>query len=916
MYLLDLNSAVVDSGKNWFGDDRFVFKVPREGGRYILSIEKEGLKPYRDTLTVKCFRNSESFRELPPILLSPEIKTRELGSAEVKATKIKFYQKGDTVVYNADAFKTADGSMLDALIRQLPGVELKSDGRILVNGKQVESLLLNGEKFFDDKRELVLENLPSYAVKNIKVYDRKERFSEIMHRDSEGKEYVMDVWLKHEYMESWLANIEAGLGTSDRYMARLFAMRFTPNSRLAVVANANNVNDKRRPGEDTEWTPDQMPTGLLSTKMAGVDYLVKEQLDKWRVSGNATVEHTDGDDYSEVSGETFLNTGNWFSRSRNSNKSRRFSFDTQNTASFLFKDDVTFEVWPSMSYSNYNNSASSVSATLNGNPDNIYKEGILDSIAMRGGSELLRTMALNRTINDSKSSGNDMSVNLPMMFNCYALGGQMGLSTSFNYATSRNRSFTERLIDYPTDHSKPADYQNLYIHDKPNRRLQYSANLRWNYSEIKHMAFDVMYEFSQSHSKHDYEHNVLSRMEDWNFEHAAEHPLGTLPSETDYALRTLDGQNSYNQSEQSTIHGPSFTVSYSGAIPIFLNFAVRFKHQRLDYYRGNHYDCTFYDGVTRKNDVLLMPRLHVQKDFKVKDYDITTSLGYSASQSSPNMTSYIEVEDNSNPLNIYTGNSGLKKSTTHDVNLRIASRKDKGWGFELMPDYMAECNALAYGYTYNAATGVRHYRPENVNGNYTLSLQTVAYGDIDSKKRLSLYNQAWGSYIHGVDLMGEDGAASSMRSTVGTWRTTERLTLNYKLGKHSVGAKGQLTVNRSTSSQLNFTSVTVCDFNYGMTAQLELPFNMQLSTDLTMFSRRGYTTREANTNDLVWNARLSKRIPKANLTFVLDGFDILGNLSNTTHSLNSQGRTEVYCNALPRYVMAHLIYRLTKSPKQ
>lgn len=60
---------------------------------------------------------------------------------------MKFYTRKDTLVFNADAFQLAEGSMLDALIRQLPGVELKDDGRIYVNGKYVESLLLNGEDF-------------------------------------------------------------------------------------------------------------------------------------------------------------------------------------------------------------------------------------------------------------------------------------------------------------------------------------------------------------------------------------------------------------------------------------------------------------------------------------------------------------------------------------------------------------------------------------------------------------------------------------------------------------------------------------------------------------------------------------------------------------------------------------------------
>ena len=95
-----------------------------------------------------------------------------LGAATVTATRVKFYTKKDIVVFNADAFEMAEGSMLDALIKQLPGVELRDNGQIYVNGRFVESLLLNGENFFDKDRNVMLENLPSYMVNNVKVYER------------------------------------------------------------------------------------------------------------------------------------------------------------------------------------------------------------------------------------------------------------------------------------------------------------------------------------------------------------------------------------------------------------------------------------------------------------------------------------------------------------------------------------------------------------------------------------------------------------------------------------------------------------------------------------------------------------------------------------------------------------------------
>ena len=86
-----------------------------------------------------------------------------LDEIVVKASKVVFYNKGDTVIYNADAFVLAEGSMLDALIRQMPEVELKEGGEIYVNGRYVENLLLNGKDFFKGNRQMMLENLGAYT---------------------------------------------------------------------------------------------------------------------------------------------------------------------------------------------------------------------------------------------------------------------------------------------------------------------------------------------------------------------------------------------------------------------------------------------------------------------------------------------------------------------------------------------------------------------------------------------------------------------------------------------------------------------------------------------------------------------------------------------------------------------------------
>ncbi|MCI6250941.1 MAG: hypothetical protein MR641_06925 [Bacteroidales bacterium] len=89
-----------------------------------------------------------------------------------------------------------------------------------------------------------------------------------------------------------------------------------------------------------------------------------------------------------------------------------------------------------------------------------------------------------------------------------------------------------------------------------------------------------------------------------------------------------------------------------------------------------------------------------------------------------------------------------------------------------------------------------------------------------------------------------------------------------------------------------------------------------VSTDATMYSRRGYADKSFNTDNFIWNIRVAKNFLKGQLTIMVDGFDILGNISNVRQTLNAQGRTETWHMSIPCYMMLHAIYRLSKAPKR
>ena len=183
---------------------KYHFLVSREPAKYILKFEHPNYETtFADYEMKKVGRRLQDV-EGPKVYMKKAAKAShfeggEIGEVEVKATKIKMVWKGDTLVYNADAFNVPEGSMLDGLIKQLPGVELKDNGEIFVNGKKIENLTLNGADFFKGKNKIMLENLPYFTVKNVKVYKKQTELNKYLGIDDENKkEYTMDVVLKRE----------------------------------------------------------------------------------------------------------------------------------------------------------------------------------------------------------------------------------------------------------------------------------------------------------------------------------------------------------------------------------------------------------------------------------------------------------------------------------------------------------------------------------------------------------------------------------------------------------------------------------------------------------------------------------------------------------------------------------------------
>ena len=901
-------------------------------GDYIIKCEADGYETTINHWSVnKLYKHEEFVRVTSPWYIRRPKKVRnkdvQLGEVVVKATKVKFYHKGDTVVYNADAFELAEGSMLDALIKQLPGVELKEGGEITVNGRRVDELLLNGKDFLNSDRKAMLENLPSYMVKNIKVFEKTNRMNEIM-GDTLRKNLAMDVRLKKEYSTNFVGNIDAGVGTNHTALARAFGLRIAPKSSFTIHANANNVNEARDPGEQGDWSPMQQAMSVYNIYRAGGSYHYAN--DKIYYANKVHMRYTENKADSYTGSEQFLPTGNTFGRNFNRGRSYGTAFNTEHT--FKTEKDIIIGplnmrflcINPSFDYSNNRGHSLSGSATTDQDIYGSYGKEWRDTITTPNAGQSLRKYGLNRTKNDIKRNGYTMhaiakyDVNISPSHDRRFVIGLHGVT---DFTNNVNRLYEHYNLDYLQ--TNVTDFRNRYSYNK-------SQGLKHEFSfgtrDIPFSIFNIQLNYSYFDKKQMQCRSLylLNKLDAWGEQ--TEHALGELPS-VDEMLLALDNGNSYWQQEDNYIHSfsPRFRFGNKDDSKISLMVMIQpsfdFSQNRLHYQRGALDTLVCRNYKTTGVDAWF----YCVPSGGNWPYPWEVSLNYNIRTRIHDLSYLVDYRDDSNPLNIMLGNPNLRNAHTHEFSLQFTRNMKKQRMFESSVNAHIFERRLAMGYIYDTRTGVRTVTPDNVNGNWDLTGQLSYSARLDKNGKFTYSTNTNATYINSVDLIGtETNPQSSMvngqsakRSEVHTTNINETLKLNARFSaKASLNFKADLHWQHSTSGRENFSTINVADFDYGLGGVFQIPLGFQFSTDMTMYSRRGYSDRSMNTNELVWNARLSRTFAKAGITVMLDAFDLFGQLSNVRRTINAQGRTETWSNVTPQYAMLHVLYRLNKKKKE
>lgn len=892
-------------------DGQFKLTAPQDG-RYLLKVSYLGYKTLFHNVTM----------EGKPVdlgQLTIQADAIMLKGAEVVKNQAKVYTKDDTLVYNASAYRAPEGSVVEELVKKLPGAEVGDDGTIKINGKTVQKIKVDGKEFMTGDTKTAIKNLPTSVVERIKTYDEKSDLSRVTGIDDGNEQMVLDFGLKRGMNRGMFANVDVGVGTKDRYAGRAFGAMMKDEWRVMSFLNANNTNDMGYGGGGGGGRfGGGGRDGLHAPKSGSVNFnYEKPKILKW--DGSVRWDHKDDDVWNRSSSELFVGRTGSFSESNRQNFSRSNSWNAQMRLEWTPDTLWNISMRPTWSYGTNDSKSNSLSATFNEDPYNYVSStnDIAQMVAnMLGVSDTLLVNSFSRNglnYSDSKRLGGTLQINRKIG----SKGRNVTLQLGANYSDGDSRSISSNLVNlyrYLTTNPDSAEYQTNRYNLTPTKNYDY--NVRLTYSEpiftatFLQFSYNFQYRYTKSdRSTYDFSwaKNTYVDWMDWsgigpqyrNWDAYLAQPLehGTLD---DYYRQDLSRFSQYkNYIHTAEIMLRVIRKSYN------FNVGLQLIPQSSEF----TYRYLATDTVTKRTVLNWSPTANFR--WKLSDRG-NMRFEYRGSTSQPSMSDLLPITDNSDPLNITSGNPALKPSFTQRFSWRYNDYFEHYQRFVFANlNFSTTSNSVANMVKYNPETGGQTSRPENINGNWNLrgnftfntALDTLGNYNINSGTEVSYNNQV--GYID----LERDGNISKM--TTKQTMLSERLGASYRNSWIEVELNGGIRYNYVHNALQPNSKLSTWAFNYGFNTTLQTPWGMQMTTSLNMSSRRGYSDAAANTNELIWNAQLSQSFLEGKpLSVRLEFYDILGRQSNFSRTISAMSRNDNWYNSINSYVMLRVNYQL------
>lgn len=628
-------------------------------GSYLLNLSFVGYDPLFQPLRITGKKNPVNMGKL-----AMSDASIQLEEAVVIGKAAEIVVRNDTMEYNAESYKVAEGSVLEDLLKKMPGVEVDSDGKVTVNGKEIKKIMVDGKEFFSDDPKVASKNLPSKMIDKVQVLDKKSDMATMTGFDDGEEETVINLTVKPGMKKGWFGNAFAGYGSKERYEGNAMVNRFVGNDQITIMGGLNNTNnmgfsdlassmfDGMR-GGGRRGGGGSAGSGITSSGNAGLNFS-KEFSEKATLGGNVRYSHSDNDARSKSNQENILpGDSSYIENDQIANRTKNDNIGVDFHSEWK-PDTVTRIIFrPSFSYSSSHN------------------QEVGNTVTMDNRSDTINTRTSNNT-----SDGNGYNVNLRLEFSrkLNTKGRVLSASLSGGIGDSYSQGLNYSDINYfrqeESGQSEITDQKYRY----DNNNFNYRAYLSWVEPLGRNNFLQLTYSFSQR--KQESLKNSLTR-----------------DPEGEYSV--LDTANS--KSYRNNFISQRASVSFKS------------QREKFNYTIGLNLDPSYSSSESFVGDTVLskvnqkVVNLSPMAQFNYL-FDKRTNLRivYNGRTSQPSMSQLQPVADVSDPLNVRIGNPDLNPRYTNNLSIRFHRFvPDKQRAFMIMAGGSYILNDIVTYTTYN-----------------------------------------------------------------------------------------------------------------------------------------------------------------------------------------------------------------------
>ena len=868
-------------------------------GTYRLNVSFIGYKAQNFTITLP--KKSGNFK-MSDVLLKENATMMQETVVEGKMAEMTVVD--DTVMYNADAFKLPDGAVVEDLIKKLPGITIDDDGNYVFNGKVVNQFLVDGKEFFGGNRDLILKNLPAEIVDKVKAYDKQSDRARITGIDDGEEKTVLDLIIKKDRKRGWFGNLEAGYGQHDRYTGRLNINHFKDDNKYSVVGNGNNTNGN----------------GMNDNQSAGATMNI--QRPKIELNGSAT------GNFSQSSSQSWSNSQNFELSSPKYNNNHSWSANKKNSFNFQYKvewkPDSTWNILfrPDFSYSGSNGHNDNHSAQFNDDP---YKYngryGDADPLDIWRTLEDDYNIGINHRRSSSRNESTSLNANGSLQINkrLGKPGRNVTLNLNGGYGNNRSESMSYSQTDYL---QSIANEQGIIIDDSVYHKVQFNRNPSKNYNFSAQLGYSepiadqtyLQLNYRVNYRFTDNQRNIRSIFDNYfdeagNLlqppfgEGAGQIGLGTYADYYDSGFVVDDTLQMGYTTNKYVNHDIRVQVRMNRTkYQLTVGGNLQPQYNAIDYKKGARHVETSRTVLNASPTVNFRYKFSRQEQFNFR---------YNGNTGQPSITDMIPgILSDNDPLNIRYGNPDLKPSFTQNLNADYRrTNVDAQRTNSLNAQFRLTQNSTTNRTEYNETTGGRVSMPVNVNGNWSGSLSYNFNTALGERKFWRISNNMSGSTNNNIGYQYNSREKETVRTRTRSSNIRETLRLTYRRDwetgwqlESSVSGNARYNINRSTNP--NATNLNIWNFGASFNAHLTFPWGMQINTDISENSRRGYADKAANITRVIWNASISQRLlPKRILTLTLRAVDILNQRDDINRSVGATSVSDSHSEMVSSYVM-------------